>query len=124
MPVIQHTSKPIASRPVAEGTGAWYWEKPAGFAFVAGQLGKLTLVNPPETDAEGKARAFCFSTAPGDDKIDVATRLRETSYKHVLKGRKSGESIVLDGPSADVRLHNKAARDRMPGRRHRHNYHP
>ena len=91
---------------------------------MAGQLGELTLANPPETDAEGKARAFCFITAPGDDRIDFAARPRETSYKHGLKGFQSGQPIVLDGPSADVRLHNKAARGCRPGRRHRPNSHP
>ena len=36
---------------LAEGTMGFYFEKPAGFQFSAGQFGEWTLIDPPETAA-------------------------------------------------------------------------
>ena len=49
---------------VVEGTLALYFHKPPGFVFKAGQYLELTLMNPPETDAEGDGRAFSIASAP------------------------------------------------------------
>jgi len=43
---------------IAEGTMGFHFRKPDGFQFRAGQAIDLTLVEPPETDAEGNTRAF------------------------------------------------------------------
>ncbi|MBA5872872.1 MAG: oxidoreductase, partial [Nitrospira sp. CR2.1] len=40
-------------RLVAEGTMAFYFEKPPQFAFTSGQFVDLTLPQPSETDAAG-----------------------------------------------------------------------
>ena len=39
---------------VAEGTMAFRFEKPSGWTFKAGQYLDMTLLDPPETDSEGK----------------------------------------------------------------------
>ena len=46
------TSKLMRREEVAEGTMAFHFEKPSGFAFKAGQSADVTLTDPPETDAE------------------------------------------------------------------------
>ena len=38
---------------VAERTMAFHFEKPASFKFISGQFIDMTLLTPPETDAEG-----------------------------------------------------------------------
>ena len=38
---------------IADGTMAFHFEKPDGFAYRAGQFADYTLINPSETDAEG-----------------------------------------------------------------------
>ena len=43
---------------LAEGTMAFYFEKPKDFQFQPGQSVDLTLIAPPETDGEGNRRAF------------------------------------------------------------------
>ena len=43
---------------IADGTMAFHFERPGGFAFKAGQFGDFTLINPGETDAEGNIRGF------------------------------------------------------------------
>ena len=59
---------------IAEGTMAFYFAKPADFQFRAGQSIDLTLLNPPETDAEGNSLAFTIATAPFDNDLMIATR--------------------------------------------------
>ena len=49
---------------VAEGTMAFYFERPTGFQFKAGQFVDFTLVNHPETDEEGNTRSFSIASAP------------------------------------------------------------
>ena len=53
-----HIVKLKDRREVAEGTMAFFFDKPAGFEFAGGQSIDLTLLKPPETDAEGNTRAF------------------------------------------------------------------
>jgi len=58
---------------VAERTLAFQFEKPGAFTFKAGQYINLTLVGPPETDAEGNVRTFSIASAPEEDLLRVAT---------------------------------------------------
>ena len=55
MPI--HKTKLKSKDEIAAGTMAFRFEKPEAFAFKAGQFGDFTLVDPSETDAEGKAHA-------------------------------------------------------------------
>src|SRR5215471_20968555 len=66
---------------VAEGTMAFHFDKPAGFEFRAGQSLDWSLINPPETDAEGNTRAFSIASAPFDPDLMIATRMRDTAFK-------------------------------------------
>jgi ferredoxin-NADP reductase len=47
---------------VAEGTMAFYFDKPDGFEFRAGQAIGMTLLDPPETDSEGNIRTFSVAS--------------------------------------------------------------
>ena len=49
---------------IADGTMAFHFEKPGGFVFKAGQFGDFTLINPVETDAEGKHAASRWRALP------------------------------------------------------------
>ena len=40
----------------AEGMMSFHFEKPEGFTYKAGQFADYTLLDPPETDAEGNTR--------------------------------------------------------------------
>jgi ferredoxin-NADP reductase len=89
---------------VAEGTMAFCFEKPADWTFVAGQFIDLTLISPPETDAEGNTRGFSIASAPFEDTIMIATRLRDTAFKRVLKSLPLGTGVKIEGPFGDLRL--------------------
>jgi len=70
---------------VAEGTMAFRFEKPSGWTFKAGQYLDMTLLDPPETDSEGDVRSFSIASSPQEDTLMVATRMRDTAFKRVLK---------------------------------------
>ena len=86
------------------------FEKPAGFSYKAGQSIDLTLINPPETDAEGNTRAFSLASAPADTHLAIATRMRDTAFKRVLKNMVSGTELSIEGPFGDMTLHENTKR--------------
>ena len=95
---------------VAEGTMAFYFEKPAGLDFKAGQFLNYTLLDPPETDAEGNLRSFSIASAPFEEDLLVATRLRDTAFKRVLRTMPLGTEIQAEGPFGSFTLHVDASR--------------
>ena len=95
---------------VAEGTMAFYFEKPAGFEFKAGQSIDLTLIDPAETDEGGNTRAFSLISSPFEGELAVATRMRDTAFKRVLKKLPPNSRVRIAGPFGSFTLHNNAAR--------------
>jgi ferredoxin-NADP reductase len=95
---------------IAERTMAFRFEKPATFTFTPGQFIDITLLNPAETDSEGDTRGFSIASAPYEDFIMVATRLRDTAFKRVLRGIPSGADVKIEGPFGNLRLHNDKSR--------------
>jgi ferredoxin-NADP reductase len=61
---------------VADQTMAFHFERPPGFQFKAVQTLDLTLIDPPETDAERNTRTFSITSAPEDTDLVIATRTR------------------------------------------------
>jgi ferredoxin-NADP reductase len=84
---------------VAEGTMAFHFAKPADFKFTAGQSMNVSLIGPPETDAKGNARTFSIVSAPHEAELVVATRMRDTAFKRVLKAMSAGGRVGLRGPA-------------------------
>jgi ferredoxin-NADP reductase len=95
---------------VAEGTGAFYFEKPEGFQFKAGQFLRFSLIDPPETDAEGNSRSFTVASAPYEEDLMIATRVRDTAFKRVLKTMPPGSELEVKGPYGKMTLHDDPAR--------------
>ncbi len=108
MPLYQVKLKKMEE--VAEGTMAFYFEKPAALNFKPGQSVDLTLLNPPETDAEGNIRTFSIASAPAEEYLMFATRMRDTAFKRVLKNMPLGTEITMEGPSGDFTLHADSSR--------------
>ena len=95
---------------VAEGTMAFYFEKPSTFRHQAGQSLTMTLINPPETDEEGDTRTFTVASAPHEPHLMIATRMRDTAFKRVIGSTRLGMVVRIDGPDGVMVLHNDAAR--------------
>lgn len=90
---------------VAERTMSFRFAKPADWTYRAGQFIDITLLDPPETDAEGNTRGFSISSAPSEDVIMITTRLRDTAFKRVLQTMPLGTAVKIEGPFGDLRLH-------------------
>ena len=95
---------------VAVGTMAFRFDKPPGWVFKAGQFLDMTLLNPPETDAEGDTRSFSIASGPDEGVLTVATRMRDTAFKRVLKTMPIGTAVKIEGPSGDLVLPNDTKR--------------
>lgn len=95
---------------IAEQTMAFHFEKPSGFEYKAGQFIRLTLIEPPETDDEGKGRTFTLASAPYEEDLMVATRIRPTAFKRVLTTMPLGTEVTLGGPFGSFVLHDDPAR--------------
>jgi len=103
-------SKLVSRHEVAERTTAFLFEKPSNWTFKAGQFLEMTLLNPPETDAEGNARTFSIASSPRRETLMVATRMRDTAFKRVLNTMPLGSAVKIEGPFGDLTLHNNVKR--------------
>ncbi|TMH31273.1 MAG: FAD-dependent oxidoreductase, partial [Betaproteobacteria bacterium] len=95
---------------VAEGTVAFYFDKPAGFTHEAGQNAMFTLINPAEDDASGPTRPFTIASAPHEPELMIATRMRASAFKRTLVAAPLGTRLEIEGPAGVMVLHEDAAR--------------
>jgi ferredoxin-NADP reductase len=106
----KYTTKLNERRDVAEGTKAFHLEKPPGFQFKAGQYLNITLIDPPERDAEGNTRSFSIASAPFEADLVVATRMRDTAFKRAFRTLSLKSEVRISGPFGSFTLHNDASR--------------
>jgi ferredoxin-NADP reductase len=90
---------------VADRTMSFHFTKPDDWSYRAGQFIDITLIDPPETDAEGNLRGFSISSAPREGVITITTRLRDTAFKRALQAVPLGTIVKVEGPFGDLRLH-------------------
>ena len=106
----RHEVALTAREEIAEGTTAFRFAKPAGFAFKAGQSVSVALIDPP-AEPNSARRTFSLVSAPFEDSLVVATRMREGSaFKRALKSLPIGAPVRISGPLGDMTLHEDAAR--------------
>jgi ferredoxin-NADP reductase len=95
---------------IAEGTMAFHFEKPTGFSFKPGQAIDVILIDPPAADAQAVRHTFSLVSAPYQDELVVATRMRDSAFKRALKALPVGSPARLEGPSGSLVLHSNRAR--------------
>lgn len=95
---------------VARDTVALTFAKPAGFAFKPGQSIDLTLLDPPRTDAKGPRRALSLVSAPCEDGLTVASRVRDSAFKQWLRDMPVGTPVQIEGPFGSMTLHSNRSR--------------
>jgi len=105
-----HETRLVRCETVAEGTMAFYFTRPPGFQFRAGQSLTMSLVDPPETDGKGTTRTFTIASAPHEAELMVATRMRDSAFKRILKTAPAGAPVRIDGPNGEMVLHEDPAR--------------
>lgn len=73
--------------------------------FLPGQFFKLTLINPPITDARGNSRFFGFINSPSDKKsVTFITRAGQSAFKKVLFELPVGQKVDVGSPEGNVVL--------------------
>lgn len=100
----------MKSSEVANGTMAFHFNKPAGFSFKPGQAVDLVLVDPANAGAEDLRHAFSIVSAPYEDELVVATRMRDSDYKRILRSMPIGAAAKIDGPFGSLTLHKDRTR--------------
>src|SRR5689334_12338931 len=95
---------------VAEATMAFYFAKPDGFQFKPGQYVDVTLLDPPESDADGNIRSLSIARAPEEHHLLVGTRMRNAAFKRVLRSAGPDLVVKMEGPMGSFTLHNTSAK--------------
>ncbi|HEX7749957.1 MAG TPA: FAD-dependent oxidoreductase [Bordetella sp.] len=106
-----HTVRLVACNQIAEGTTAFHFAKPAGFEFRPGQAVDVVLEGegaPP--DAQDCRHTFSLVSAPYQDELVVATRMRNSPFKRAFGAWQIGSTLGVDGPFGSLTLHKNAAR--------------
>ncbi len=109
-PQLTHSLRLQQRLDVADETVELRFDKPAALTFKAGQFMEVTLLDPPETDDKGNARALSIASAPDDPYLAFATRLRDTAFKRTLRTLPIGTELQVDGPFGNFTLHNNVDR--------------
>ena len=106
-----YTSTLTAREEIAEGTMAFHFEKPNGFAFKPGQAIDLIIAQPPATAGDQSTRhTFSIVSAPFENELVVATRMRDSVFKRALKSLSIGAQVMIDGPFGSLGLHQDRTR--------------
>jgi ferredoxin-NADP reductase len=103
-------SKLIRREEVAEGTRAFHFKKPSGFDFKAGQSADVTLIDPPDTDAEGNTRTFSIASPPLENELVFTTRMRDTAFKRSLKNVPVVTEVKIGSAAGSFTLHKNPAK--------------
>lgn len=85
----------LRRKEIAEGTMEFTLEKPLGFEYRAGQYGDLVL--PPSTglDDSNNKHGFSFVSAPFENTLRMATRMRDSRYKKAAAQVPEGTMVQL-----------------------------
>jgi len=89
---------------VAKGTMAFYFNRPVAFTFKAGQFIDLSLPNLSISDVQDHTRAFTLASAPSEQQLMIATRLRDTAFKRMLREMPLETPVELEGPFGQFQL--------------------
>jgi ferredoxin-NADP reductase len=92
---------------IAEGTMAFHFEKPSTFSFKPGQAVDLVIKLPTGQNA---THTFSLVSAPFENELIVATRMRDSAFKHALGSLPIGSYAEISGPTGSLTLHHDLAR--------------
>jgi len=95
---------------VARGTVAFYFEKPTGFFFRAGQYIDMTIPDKLDPQDPNNIRSFSLASAPFEQELIIATRIRpESPFKQVLQQLQLADTVTIQGPLGEFWLAKKTA---------------
>ncbi|MGH8431939.1 MAG: ferredoxin--NADP reductase [Solimonas sp.] len=89
---------------------AFQFERPDGFAFTAGQAVDIVLAESPTLQADALRHTFSVVSAPQEEAITVATRMRDSEFKRALNQLPVGAVAGLEGPFGCLTMHSDRGR--------------
>ena len=95
---------------VAEGTFSFYFSKPKNFNFKAGQYIEMLIENMHCNDEKGNRRYFSIASAPDEDYLMFAMRMRESAFKKTLMELSVEEEVRISEPKGNFVLHDDASK--------------
>lgn len=95
---------------IAKGTMAFHFEKPEDFHFKAGQAIELVLPDLSGNDAQSDRHVFSIVSAPFENRLAIATRMRDSRFKGALGSLSAGAPVQIEGPFGSLTLHNTRTR--------------
>ncbi len=94
MPLGNHEVRLVDQRVLCADVAVFGFERPASYEFTPGQYLMLRL-DVPEGPA---AKPFSHASGPGDDVIEIATRLSGSTFKSALSRLQPGDVAQIGGP--------------------------
>jgi len=95
-----HEVEFIERVPCGAEIASFRFTRPLGYDFIPGQY--LTL--EVRTDAGAEAKQFTHSSAPGDDYLEITTRLSGSQFKNTLQSLNPGDVVSISGPAGRLIL--------------------
>ncbi|HEV8339301.1 MAG TPA: FAD-dependent oxidoreductase, partial [bacterium] len=96
--------------PVAWGTMAFAFQKPEGFVHRAGQSMEIELPPRATLDDRDRRHHFTIASAPYEDDLMIATRMRPSPFKEALAALPAAAQVTLEDPRGRFLLHEDPAR--------------
>src|SRR5262249_53536713 len=98
-------------REVAEGTMAFRFDTTGtDFSFKPGQYANFTLPEAPDGDGDHISHVFSLASSPHHkDFLMIATRMRGSVFKEVLKNLPLGTKLKIQRPAGRFLLHGDAS---------------
>lgn len=95
MPI--YNSKLLHKKQVAEGTMEFILEKPKDLKYRAGQFFDIILEkSAPDAEKSSYQHGFSFVSAPYEDHLAAATRMRNSAFKRAIAALPENSAIKLD----------------------------
>lgn len=102
--ITQSLSTLLERNEIAPQTYQYFFEKPEGFDFVAGQYAFLDFVNPINRDERPSMRAMSIASAPYEDRLMFVMRDSESAFKKNMRTMQVGDEILIKGPLGHVAI--------------------
>lgn len=92
-----YNSKLLSKKQIADGTMEFILEKPADFKYRAGQFFDILLEkSSPEAKKSSYVHGFSFVSAPFEEHLVAATRMRDSDFKNAIKALPDNSPVQLD----------------------------
>ena len=106
----KYDSTLLGSEEIAQSTREFHFDKPDGFAFTPGESINLFLPKEFPGATDDRLRAFSLASAPHEDRLTIATRMRKSAYKEPLAAAEPGAKVRIVGPTGTMSLHDDPGR--------------